>query len=108
MSAPISRGSLAYSCRMSVASAHTRRNVMRSRPGDTKAFVLISASTSGGLRQIDRTDNLLLAVILTRALTIAQRHPDCSLVEAPQLQEAHRRPVLAHGGIRIQNAVVGF
>src|SRR5687768_17056408 len=61
MSALISRGSLAYSCRMSVASAHTRRNVMKSWPGDTKGFVLIAASMRNGLRQIDRTDDVLLA-----------------------------------------------
>src|SRR5579862_7560826 len=53
MSAPISPGSRAYSCRTSVASAPTRRNAMRSRPGDTKAFGLTSLSTTSGLRQID-------------------------------------------------------
>jgi len=61
-SAPTSRGNPVYSCRMSAASPHTRRNAMRSQPGATKAFVWASILKSSGLRQIDRTDDVLLAV----------------------------------------------
>ena len=52
-SAPIFRANPAYSCRMSAASPHTRRNVTRSRPEATKAFDWVFVFGSSGLRQID-------------------------------------------------------
>jgi len=65
---PTSRGNLGYSCRMSAASPHTRRNVMTSRSGAMKAFVWVFALKNSGLRQIDRTDDVLLAAVGQRAL----------------------------------------
>src|SRR5437762_3372594 len=95
MSALIFRASLAYSCRMSAASAHTRRNVMRSRRADTKASVSIAASTGGSLRQIDRADNLLLAGHLNQSPGHRATHPVCSAAETRLQAEAPRRPVSA-------------
>jgi hypothetical protein len=53
-SAPISRGNPMCSCRMSVGLPHTKRNVMISRSGATKAFVWVFALKTSGLQGIDR------------------------------------------------------
>src|ERR1700757_926639 len=49
----ISRESHACSCRMSVASPHTRRNAMRLPATVTKAFLLPRRGTSSGSRRIE-------------------------------------------------------
>jgi cyclohexanone monooxygenase len=56
-------GKPVYSCRMSAALQHTRRNAMRSRPGATKAFVWVLALKSSGLQQIDDSDDVLLVTV---------------------------------------------
>ena len=80
------RGNPAYSCRMSAASQHTRRNATRSRPGATKAFVWRIAWNSSGLRQINDVDAFASRPLVEGNWPPHPLRPDRSSAELPRLQ----------------------